>query len=60
MTTHGYRLSNAVERNEPDLVEDIEVVQMTFVENQFQKHRSRININRFEFSCLESTAFVWV
>ncbi len=60
MTTDRNWLTDAVERNEADLVEDIEVVQMALVENQFQKDSFRINVNRFEFSCLESTSFIRV
>ena len=60
MTIRRDRLSDAVERNESDLVEDIEVVQVAFVEDELQEHGVRVHIHGLQLASLEAAPFVWI
>ena len=53
-------LSNAVQSNQSDLVEHIEVVQMALVEDELQKDGVRGNVHGFELSGLEPASLVGV
>ena len=52
--------SNAVEGHEPDLVEHVVVVHVTFVENQFQQRRLHLDVHGLQFTRLEGAALVAV
>lgn len=56
----GNRLSNAVERNQSNLIENIEVVEVTFVKDQLQQHGICRHIHRLELSRLKATSLVWI
>jgi hypothetical protein len=40
------------------LIENIEIIQMAFVEDKLQQKGRWVDINRFEFSCLKTTSII--
>jgi len=54
------RISNAIQGNEPDLIENIEVVQVAFVEDELQEDGIRVHIYGLQLASLEATPFIWI
>ena len=53
-------VADAVDSDETDLVENVEVVVVALVKDQLQEDCHGIYVHRFQFSCLETTPLIRV